>query len=78
MLLSTPTPTVRAIATAKALNWKPDQIVINSVAATDSVMSAAVQRAGQDYVNGAISTGYLKNPTNPKYSRTARCASTTS
>ena len=67
VLLGTPTPTVRAIATAKALNWKPDQIVINFVAATDSVMSAAVQRAGQDYVNGAISTGYLKNPTNPKY-----------
>jgi branched-chain amino acid transport system substrate-binding protein len=67
VLLSTPTPTVRAIATAKALNWKPNQIVINSVAATDSVMSAAVQRAGQDFVNGAISTGYLKNPTNPKY-----------
>jgi branched-chain amino acid transport system substrate-binding protein len=69
VLLSTPTPTVRAIATAKALNWKPDQIVINSVAATDSVMSAAVQRAGQDFVNGAVSTGYLKNPTNPKYRR---------
>jgi branched-chain amino acid transport system substrate-binding protein len=69
VLLSTPTPTVRAIATAKALNWKPNQIVINSVAATDSVMSAAVQRAGQDFVNGAISTGYLKNPTNPKYRR---------
>ena len=69
VLLSTPTPTVRAIATAKALNWKPNQIVINSVAATDSVMSAAVQRAGADFVNGAISTAYLKNPTNPKYRR---------
>jgi branched-chain amino acid transport system substrate-binding protein len=33
------------------------------------VMSAAVQRAGQEYVNGAISTGYLKNPTNAKYRR---------
>jgi ABC-type branched-subunit amino acid transport system substrate-binding protein len=69
VLLSTPTPTVRAIATAKGLNWKPNQIVINSVAATDSVMSAAVQRAGADFVNGAISTAYLKNPTNPKYRR---------
>jgi branched-chain amino acid transport system substrate-binding protein len=69
VLLTTPTPTVRAIATAKALNWKPNQIVINSVAATDSVMSAAVQRAGADFVNGSISTGYLKNPTNPKYRR---------
>ena len=69
VLLTTPTPTVRAIATARGLNWRPNQIVINSVAATDSVMSTAVQRAGRDFVNGAISTAYLKNPTNPKYRR---------
>ena len=67
VLLTTPTPTVRAIATAKALNWKPDTIVINSVSAIDTVMAAAVQRAGADFVNGAISTAYLKNPANPKY-----------
>jgi branched-chain amino acid transport system substrate-binding protein len=69
VLLTTPTPTVRAIATARALAWKPSQIVINSVAATDSVMGAARERAGADYVNGSISTAYLKNPTNPKYRR---------
>ena len=56
-----PTPTVRAIATAKALNWKPNTIVINSVAAIDSVMKAAAASAGAAYVNGAISSGYLKN-----------------
>jgi branched-chain amino acid transport system substrate-binding protein len=67
VLLSTPTPTVRAIATAKALNWKPDRLVINSVAATDSVMRAAASSAGADFVNGAVSTAYAKNPTNPKY-----------
>src|SRR5215207_3189656 len=71
VLLTTPTPTVRAIGTAKALNWKPNQIVINSVAATDSVMSAAVSSAGAAFVNGAVSTGYLKNPSNPKYRRDA-------
>ena len=69
VLLTTPTPTVRAIATARALNWKPNQIVINSVAATDTVMAAARDRAGADYVNGAVSTAYLKNPTNPTYRR---------
>jgi branched-chain amino acid transport system substrate-binding protein len=67
VLFSTPTPTVRAIATAKAIAWKPSQIVINSVAATDQVMGAAAQRAGQDYVNGSVSTAYLKNNTNAKY-----------
>jgi branched-chain amino acid transport system substrate-binding protein len=71
VLLTTPTPTVRAIATARAINWKPDQIVINSVAATDTVMKAAEDRAGAAYVNGSISTSYLKNPTNPKYRQDA-------
>jgi branched-chain amino acid transport system substrate-binding protein len=69
VLLTTPTPTVRAIATAKAINWKPDRIVINSVAATDSVMRAAASSAGPEFVNGAISTAYAKNPTNPKYAK---------
>jgi len=67
VLLTTPTPTVRAIATAKALNWKPDTLVINSVSAIDTVMAAAIQRAGADFVAGAISTAYLKNPANPEY-----------
>jgi len=67
VLLSIPTPTVRALATAKALNWKPDTIVINSVSAIDVVMKAAAATAGAAYVNGAISTGYLKNNDNPKY-----------
>jgi branched-chain amino acid transport system substrate-binding protein len=69
VLLTTPTPTVRALATAKALGWKPDTIVINSVAAVDSVMAAARASAGPQYVNGAISSAYLKNPTNPKYAK---------
>jgi branched-chain amino acid transport system substrate-binding protein len=69
VLLTTPTPTVRAIATAKAVAWKPDTIVINSVAAVDSVMKAATSSAGSAYTEGAISTGYLKNPTNPTYAK---------
>jgi branched-chain amino acid transport system substrate-binding protein len=67
VLLTTPTPTVRAIATAKALNWKPNTLVINSVSAIDVVMAAAAQRAGADFVSGAISTGYLKNVSDPSY-----------
>ncbi len=67
VLFSIPTPTVRALATAKALNWKPDTIVINSVSAIDTVMQAVAARAGPEYVNGAISSGYLKNNDNPKY-----------
>jgi len=67
VLLSTPTPTVRAIGTAKALNWKPNTLVINSVSSTDAVMAAAVRTAGADSVAGAVSSAYLKSPTDPKY-----------
>jgi branched-chain amino acid transport system substrate-binding protein len=61
------TPTVRALGTAARLAWKPDQIVLNGVAATDGVMAAAAANTGQAFLNGLASTGYLKNPTNPKY-----------
>ena len=71
VLLTTPTPTVRAIATAKAVAWKPGTIVINSVAAVDSVMKAATASAGSAYTEGAVSSGYLKNPTNPAYAKDA-------
>jgi branched-chain amino acid transport system substrate-binding protein len=67
VLLTTPTPTVRAIGTARALNWDPARIVINSVSATDTVMDAATRSAGAAFVNGALSTAYLKNPADPKY-----------
>ncbi|HKY12977.1 MAG TPA: ABC transporter substrate-binding protein, partial [Gaiellaceae bacterium] len=67
VLFTTPTPTARAIPTARAVRWKPNQIVINSVSATDQVIGSVAQTAGRDYVNGMISTGYLKNPTNRKY-----------
>jgi branched-chain amino acid transport system substrate-binding protein len=67
VLLTTPTPTVRAIATAKALNWKPGTLVINSVSAIDTVMAAAVQRAGAEFVEGAVSTSYQKSVQDPKY-----------
>jgi branched-chain amino acid transport system substrate-binding protein len=67
VLFTTPTPTGRAFGTARGLAWKPDQIVINSVSATDQVMQGVARAVGANYVNGAISTGYLKNNTNPKY-----------
>jgi branched-chain amino acid transport system substrate-binding protein len=67
LLTTAGAPTVRALGTGRALNWRPGQIVINSVAATDQVMAAAARTTGPDYVNGAVSTGYLKNNTNPKY-----------
>jgi branched-chain amino acid transport system substrate-binding protein len=67
VLFTTPTFTGRAFVTARALAWKPDQIVLNSVSATDQVVQGIARAIGASYVNGMISTGYLKNPTNRKY-----------
>lgn len=67
VLLTTPTPTVKAMLQAKALAWKPDTIVINSVSASDAVMKAAEERQLKEYTAGAISDGYIKNPGNPVY-----------
>jgi branched-chain amino acid transport system substrate-binding protein len=71
VLLTTPTPTVKAMLQAKALAWKPETIVINSVAASDAVMKAAEDRQLKEYTNGAISDSYLKNPPNPAYANDA-------
>ena len=67
LLTTAGTPTVRALATGRTVGYRPQQIIINSVAATDQVMAAAARTVGQDYVNGIVSSGYLKNNTNPKY-----------
>jgi branched-chain amino acid transport system substrate-binding protein len=69
VLITTPTPTGRAIATAKALGWRPATIVLNSVAAVDSIMPAVVRAVGADFVDGMVSSAYLKNPANPAYAK---------
>ena len=66
-----PTPTVRSIATAKALGIKPDQIYMNSVAAIKPAMDAATGAAGADYVTGIITIAYYKDPQDPKWDNDA-------
>lgn len=62
MIFVTPTPTVQTYAIIRGLNWKPNQIYVNSVSATDTFMGAAVARSSADTVNGSISAQYLKDP----------------
>jgi branched-chain amino acid transport system substrate-binding protein len=57
-----PTPTVRTLATGKALGFNPEQIYMNSVAAIKPAMDAAVASAGAPYVNGIITIAYAKDP----------------
>jgi len=67
MIFGTPTPTIRTYATMAAIGWKPDNIFLNSVSATDTFMGIAVARAGAAEVNGSISVYYTKDPANPSW-----------
>jgi len=71
MIFVTPTPTVQTYAIIRALNWKPDNIYVNSVSATDTFMGAAVARSSAATVNGSISAAYLKDPAAPAWNNDA-------
>ena len=71
MIFGTPTPTIRTYATMAAIGWKPQNIFLNSVSATDTFMGIAVARAGAAEVNGSISTYYTKDPANPSWANDA-------
>jgi branched-chain amino acid transport system substrate-binding protein len=70
-IFATPAKTIQTYATMKALAYKPDNVYVNSVSATDTFMKLAVANAGAAYVNGSISTTYSKDPASPKYANDA-------
>jgi branched-chain amino acid transport system substrate-binding protein len=71
MIFATPTHTIRTYATLKAINWKPGQIYLNSVSATDTFMGIAVSLGGAPVVNGSISVQYLKDPASSEWANDA-------
>jgi branched-chain amino acid transport system substrate-binding protein len=71
VILATPTPTIRAYATGKALGYNPEQIYLNSVSATAAFLNVAVNAAGAQYVNGSLSVAYLKDPSSPTWTNDA-------
>jgi branched-chain amino acid transport system substrate-binding protein len=71
VILQIPTPTVRSIATGKALGYNPDQIYMNSVSAFRAPMDGAVAVAGAAYVNGILSVAYLKDADSPRWDNDA-------
>jgi len=66
-ILATPSPTVKTFATMKALKYKPEQVILNSVSANDYVMGLALKNSDAATLDGAISTAYLMNSNDPKY-----------
>jgi len=71
MIFVTPTPTIKTYATLKGIGWKPNQIYVTSVSATDTFMGIAVKASSPETVNGSISTGYLKDPASPVFANDA-------
>ena len=71
VIFQIPTPTVRSIATGKALGYNPDQIYMNSVSAFRLPMDAATQAAGAAYVTGILSVAYLKDADSPRWDNDA-------
>ena len=61
-----PTPTVRTVATGKALGFNPEQIYMNSVAAIKPAMDGMVASAGAPYVNGIITDRVLQGSDRPE------------
>ena len=71
VILATPTPTIRAYGTGKALGFNPEQIYVNSVSANATFLNIAVNVAGAAYVNGSLSVAYLKDPSSPTWTNDA-------
>src|SRR5580765_7733356 len=70
-IFATPSPTVKTFATMKALSYKPEQVILNSVSANDYVMGLALANSNAATLDGTISTAYLLNSNDPKYANNA-------
>ena len=71
VIFVTPTPTIQTYAVISRLGWKPDNIYVNSVSATDTFMTIAVASSSAATVNGSISAAYLKDPASPVWDNDA-------
>jgi branched-chain amino acid transport system substrate-binding protein len=65
VIFATPPSSIRAYAAGKALGYNPEEIYLNSVAATAFWMNLTVGAAGAPYVNGSYSIVYQKDPASP-------------
>jgi branched-chain amino acid transport system substrate-binding protein len=70
-IFGTPSPMIRTYATMKALKYRPEQVIVNSVSATDTFMKLALANADAATLDGSISTSYLMDVQDPKYASTA-------
>jgi branched-chain amino acid transport system substrate-binding protein len=65
-IATTPRFAIQAIAAAHKLGWKP-KLVVNSVAASPTVMQVATHSSSPELTNGALSFSFLKDPADPRW-----------
>ena len=70
VIFATPTPTIQSYVIATKLGWTPAHVITNSVSATDAFLTIAT-KSGSTITNGTLTVGYLLDPANPIYNKTA-------
>jgi branched-chain amino acid transport system substrate-binding protein len=68
-LFTTPSFTIKALATVTALHWEPSTIYLNSVSNPQVYMGIAAKNGAA--LKNVISVGYLKDPTDPQWASDA-------
>jgi hypothetical protein len=68
MIFALPTQTIQAFLAIHKLGWKP-RIFVNSVSIDPFVMDVVQKNTGKKLVEGAISSQFLKDPTDPALAR---------
>jgi ABC-type branched-subunit amino acid transport system substrate-binding protein len=68
MIFALPTQTIQAFLAIHKLGWRP-RIFINSVAIDPFVMEVVQRNTSKRLVEGAISSAFLKDPTDPALTR---------
>ena len=64
MIFALPTQTIQAFLAVRKLGWRP-RIFVNSVSIDPFVMEVVQRNTGKQLVEGAISSSFLKDPTDP-------------
>ena len=70
MIFALPTQTIQAFLAVHKLGWRP-RIIVNSVSIDPFVMEVVQRNTSKRLVEGAISSSFLKDPTDPALQRDA-------
>ena len=70
-IFATPKFAIQAYVYASKLGWKPKLTLNNAVSSASNIMQLASEGGTNKVVNGSVSIVFLKDPTDPKWSKDA-------